>query len=118
MFLLECNLCHTKAFVDETQVSDFDAALVCPPSDDCCGEDHHHGEAVERCPGGHGACPTPDNCAVWLGMQPHLPDSNVRDTSAGPCPGGHHGFGVDGCTVCRPITITPVPGSMSLRRAD
>jgi len=91
-----------------------DAFDVAVPSCGCCTADHHHGQAA-ICAGGHGACPTPDNCPVWLGMQPHLPDSFVRDTSAGPCPGGHCGKNVEGCAVCRPLRITVMPGSAHVR---
>jgi hypothetical protein len=115
MFHIECNSCHTSAYTED--VADPDAALVCPPGAACCQQDHHHGQAATACPGGHGACPTPDSCPVWLGMQPHLENSARRDTSAGPCPGGHCGLGVAGCTVCRPITITAIPGSVRLQHA-
>lgn len=121
MFLAECLGCRTQVFIDPDAnpelVADPDSAVVCVPGSGCCAENHDHAAVAGSCPGGHGACPTPDNCPVWLGMQPHLPDSNVRDTSAGPCPGGHCGLGVDGCTVCRTLRITLVPGSVRLQRA-
>src|SRR6266699_2435650 len=59
----------------------FDRAV---PDCACCPDDHHHGQAASGCPGGHGACPAPDHCPVWLGMQPHIPTGDitaVRDTS-------------------------------------
>jgi len=94
---------------------DPDAAFdTLAPGCSCCTQDHHHGQAAGACQGGHGPCPTPDDCPVWQGMQPHLDGSPVRDTSAGPCPGGHCGAGVDGCTVCRPLKITVLPGSAQL----
>jgi hypothetical protein len=37
--------------------------------------------------------------------------------AANACPGDHdggHGLGVDGCTVCRPITITALAGSLGV----
>ena len=115
MLLIECANGH-KAFTESG--ADPDAALSCPPGSGCCEEDHHHGRAANSCPGGHGACPVPDSCPVWLGMQPHLPESPLKDTSAGPCPGGHCGAGVSGCVVCRPVTITLLPGSVTVRRAE
>jgi hypothetical protein len=121
MFLVECQVCRTQAFIDPDAnpeaVADPDGFLACPPGSGCCQEDHHHGQAANSCPGGHGACPAPDRCPAWLGMQPHLENSNQRDTSAGPCPGGHCGLGVAGCTVCRPLKITAIPGSVRARRA-
>jgi hypothetical protein len=115
MLHVECHGCRTSAYTENH--ADPDAELTCPPGSGCCEEDHHHGNAGAACPGGHGACPTPDRCPVWLGMQPHLEGGNVRDASAGPCPGGHCGPGVDGCTVCRPLKITVMPGSVTMHRA-
>jgi hypothetical protein len=112
MLMIECRGCGTQVFTE--QHADPDAQLTCPPDSDCCQENHHHGQAASACKGAHGACPTPDQCLVWLGMQPHLEDSNQRDRAAGPCPGGHCGPGVPDCTVCRPLRITVLPGSVSL----
>jgi hypothetical protein len=114
MFHIECQGCHTSTYTED--VADPDAALVCPPGTSCCQQDHHHGQMASSCSGGHGACPTPDSCPVWLGQQPHHPGTNQRDTAAGPCPGGHCGLGVAGCTVCRPLKITAIPGSVNVRR--
>jgi len=118
MLLVECKGCGTQAFTGNG--GDPDATLVCPPESDCCQEDHHHGQAANACTSGHGACPNPDNCAVWLGMQPHQENSNQRDTTTGPCPGNHCGVGVDGCTVCRPLKITFIPGGdgLVMQRAE
>jgi hypothetical protein len=120
MLLVECQGCHTQAFLDPDAdpavLADPDAAITCPPGSGCCSADHHHGNAASACPGGHKACPSPDACPVWLGMQPHLENSSIRDTSAGKCPGGHCGLGVDGCTVCRPLKITLIPGSVRMQR--
>lgn len=113
MFLVECDNRHSVFTEDGSNPG---AALSCPPGSGCCEQDHDHDAAANACPGGHGACPAPDNCPVWLGMQPHLDDSNVRDVSAGPCPGGHCGLGVAGCTVCRPLKITVIPGSVRVQR--
>jgi hypothetical protein len=79
---------------------DFDAALDCTPGYGCCGEDHHHGRNANACPGveqGHGdvACASPDPLACTAVTPP-----------GEDCPGGHCGYGVHGCQVCRPITIT------------
>lgn len=53
----------------------------------CCPEDHHHGEAAAACPKEHeGPCWNP----------PTLP---VKP---------------DGCTVCRPLIIFPVTGTLTM----
>ena len=116
MFDVETLCCRTHTYTDNP-AADFDALAVCDPACDRCPEDHHHGKAANQCKGGHGACPTPESCSVWAGMHPHKQDSNARDLP-GPCPGGHCGVGVEGCTVCRPIKITALPGSVTLRRAN
>ena len=115
MFHVLCSASGTSGFTEDG--SAFYAAISCPPGSGCCEVDHDCEAAANSCPGGHGACPTPSNCKVWLGMQPHLADSNIRDTSAGQCPGMHCGLGVAGCTVCHPLTITAIPGSVSLQQA-
>lgn len=113
MLRIECPGCGTSAYTENQ--ADPDTGLTCPPDSACCQDGHHHGNAAASCPGGHGACPSPDACPVWLGMQPHLPGSRIRDTSAGPCPGGHCGLGVDGCAVCRPLKIELLPGSVAMQ---
>ena len=62
----------------------------------CCPEDHDH-DAAAACDGGHGTCKAID-CAVVTPL-------------GEPCPGDHCGLEQDGCNVCRPLTITIVPGS-------
>jgi hypothetical protein len=101
MFLVQCNGCKTAAVTEHAR--DPDTSIVCPPESDCCKADHHHGETANACPGGHGACPTPAACPVWGQRQPE-----------GPCPGGHCGLGIAGCSVCRPITITALPGTTGI----
>lgn len=97
MFHIACNGCG--GWTLSADASDPDALLKCG----CCPENHHHGRAASACPGAGGnhpgvACPTGPDCLVV--------------TPAGdPCPGGHCGKDVAGCTVCRPITITLLPGS-------
>lgn len=115
MLHIECQGCRTSTYTEDG--ADPDAALVCAPGSGCCGQDHHHGQAASACKGGHGACPTPDNCPVWLGVQPHLENSNARDLGAGPCEGGHCGLGVKNCSVCRPLKITVIPGSVRVQRS-
>jgi hypothetical protein len=98
--IAQCKNCQTVALI--TDPSDPHASLACPPGSDCCQEDHHHGDAANSCAGGHGACPAPAACPVWGDQE-------------GDCPGGHCGLGVDGCTVCRPITILALRGTTQIK---
>lgn len=90
---------YRGAHLDDCAMADFGANVTCDGSSPaCCTQEHSHDEAANTCPGGHGVC-TLAKCAVI--------------TPAGePCPGGHCGKGIDGCTVCRPVTIVALPGSM------
>jgi hypothetical protein len=96
-YLVQCNQCRASAQI--TRARDPDSAVQCG----CCPQAHHHGQAANACPGGHGPCPTPDHCPVH--------------NAPGPCPGGHCGLGVPGCTVCRPVTITALSGTATLTAA-
>jgi hypothetical protein len=86
----------------DCKVADLDAALNCVPGGPCCLQDHHHGQNAGACPGAGlrhagAACSHAD------------PKACLVVTDAGEdCPGGHCGLGVDGCTVCRPITVTVI----------
>ncbi len=94
MLVVQCQGCSKVAFAQDHQNPN--AALTCP----CCPEDHDHDAAANACTGGHetAECPAGPGCLVL--------------TAAGEdCPGGHCAKGVDGCTVCRPVTITIPPGS-------
>jgi hypothetical protein len=101
MFHLHCPRCGAWTVVPD--LSDPDAALKC----NCCTLDHHHGQAANACPGAGINHP---------GIPCHHPDNGVgcvvRTPAGQPCPGAHCGPGIAGCTVCRPITITPLPGSV------
>jgi hypothetical protein len=89
---IQCNQCGQ--WVTVLDGSNPGAALTCG----CCTLDHNHDAAANACPGAgvnhEGApCPAPQTC---IALTP--PDED--------CPGGHCGLGVEGCTVCRPVTIT------------
>jgi hypothetical protein len=104
----------------DCQMENIQGQVICPPGTDCCADDHGdtpdvqvgkivfhgHDAAAMACPGlgnnHEGAeCPTGAACVVV--------------TPAGEdCPGGHCAKAVDGCTVCRPITITGMPGSANV----
>lgn len=94
MLHIQCNQCGKWSVFGAEAGADPDAALECA----CCTKPHHHGRAANACPGAGGShagapCPAPDTC---IAVTPLGED----------CPGEHCGLGVDGCTVCRPITIT------------
>lgn len=124
MLHVECKGCHTSAYVDcrcpeighdpsvagahhpMCGMSDLSGTVVCPESSDCCkaSEVHpgvSHDEAANACPGildGHDApCPEPDVCGVFQ--------------SEG-CEGGHCHKDIPDCTVCRPLIVTVMPGSI------
>lgn len=79
-YLVRTNCCGQSVTIEDA--SDPDGAVSCSgESAACCMEPHHHGQAANACPGGHG-------------------------TSCGP--------GVDGCTVCRPLTIVALPDTVAL----
>jgi hypothetical protein len=130
---IECLGCHKSAYLECEMVPVADGRMSCGRADcahldpdaafdaaadcSCCTAGHHHGLNANSCAGGHDPCPSPGDCPVWLGMQPHRENSPLRDTSAGSCPGGHCGPGVPGCGVCRPLKITVMPGSVTVRPA-
>ena len=137
MLLVECNGCRAKAFVDckcpdghnpgavagfiegvpvpvghhgTCPMADLGGTVTCEPGSDCCKLKHSHDAAANSCRETHEghpcAHPDPARCPVW------------RNTEGdGPCPGGHHGLGVQDCSVCRPVTITVMPGSTNLQLA-
>ena len=85
--------------IPECPLNDLDAALTCTAGGGCCAVQHNHGQAANACPGiglnHHGAPCSHPNPLACLVVTPEGTE----------CPGGHCGKGVDGCTVCRPITI-------------
>jgi hypothetical protein len=89
-----------------------------PDCPEDCAQVHDHAAAANACTGKHEGrpCPhDPENCPV-LGGGHTAPTGDPADPSGhmvrGTCPGGHCGKGVDGCTVCRPLTITALPGAV------
>jgi hypothetical protein len=77
----------------------WDSAVTCAPGSGCCQEPHNHAENAASCPEGHDGqpCPEPEKCQVFPGTEG--------------CPGGHCGYGVSGCTSCRPLVIILPSGS-------
>jgi hypothetical protein len=110
-FQVTCKTCG--AFVLVPGDTDFHRALVC----DCCllgGRDHDHKASAQQCTGasdtpgpqGHEgvSCPYPLSGRYCEAVTP----------SGEECPGGHCGPGIEGCTVCRPIAITGLPGLVKI----
>jgi hypothetical protein len=123
---LECSCPpgHTQnvgAHHPECSHRDIDAAIQCG----CCPADHDHAAAANACPGGHedAGCPVPGNCTLWKGAtadaahplyeggHPLLGPYHRLADGIPPCPGGHCHKDVPGCTVCRPLIITVMPGT-------
>lgn len=81
------------------------AGTCCADGDACPNEGHH----PQECTAEHGACPDPGGCKLWAGVRSHVPDPDAAGLPRS-CPGGHHGYGVPGCVVCHPLTVTFIPG--------
>jgi hypothetical protein len=102
---------------------DLGAAVKCQDGTGCCTEDHSHDAAANSCPDiglDHGQrhdgapCPVPGNCTLWRNVNAdHHRALREAGQPVPSCPGGHCGPGVPGCTVCRPVTITVIPGSVT-----
>ena len=144
MLQVTCKGCSSAAYVDCTcelivpgakppdghhvlcPMTDLGSNVLCDEDGDCCQESHSHTEAANACPGiiaGHPGAPCPDadkaRCLTYSGGYSAAPDlaPEARVRRLGKCPGGHCGFGVEGCTICRPVTITLLPGSVNLSPA-
>jgi hypothetical protein len=116
------------------KLADIGAVVTCPPDSGCCQLPHSHDANAMTCPGltggiGHPGepCPHPDpvtcpahvsSTSPMAGTPAHLyvPEGAKRALSREPlaCPGGHCGLGVKGCTICRPVTITMLPGTANI----
>ena len=138
--MVTCPGCSTQAFLEcscpagfidavgahhgDCTHANIDAALICPPGSDCCPIDHDHGAAANACPGQHDDAPCPEpagECATWNGaiadaFHPQFDGNHPlfrleKDEPPPSCPGGHCHKDVTGCTVCRPLVITVLPGT-------
>jgi hypothetical protein len=136
---IECQGCHTSAYADCTcaasgrrpdlagahtpgcPLSDLGAQVTCRPGFDCCdGSDHpdvSHDAAANACPGGHddAACPEPKTCKTWAGMTADTRHPQYEGEPPGDCPGGHCHKDLDGCTVCRPVSVEVMPGGANVQ---
>lgn len=147
MLQIQCPGCMTQAFLEctcppghvanvgahhpgECRLADIDANVTCDPASthpDCCHEQHDHAAAANACPGGHEDAPCPEpagRCRVWKGaiadaLHPLFSGGHplFSGTAPPPCPGGHCHKQVSGCTVCRPLVITMMPGSAEITLA-
>jgi len=92
----------------------------------CCPDGHDHGAAARGCPGDHEweNCPEEKGeCRLWdevtaearhpsyRGGHPLLGPEHRPGDDIPPCPGGHCHKDTPGCTVCRPLIITVMPGT-------
>lgn len=139
MLRIECQGCHTSAYADCTcpaighnpaasgahhpncPLDDLGAVVTCRDGFDCCDGSAHpavsHDVAASACPGGHdGAdCPEPETCPVWAGMTADTRHPSYTGKPPGPCPGSHCHKDLDGCTVCRPVSVEVMPGGASIQ---
>lgn len=98
MYRVTCKQCGASGITDNgTRLQN---AVGCT----CCSENHDHDEAANSCPEAGqprgeqhpgAACPHPTEGGIGC---------NAVTPVGEDCPGGHCWPGVDGCTVCRPIT--------------
>jgi len=103
MFHVQCKQCGK--WTTTADGSNLDAALSC----NCCPENHDHAANANSCPGANlnhpdASCPHPDGGIAC----------NVVTQVGDDCPGGHCGVGIAGCTVCRPVIITLLPGTAQM----
>lgn len=143
MLRVSCNGCGTAAYAecacpalghdpratlhhdDDCPMHDLGATVVCPPGSGCCDGSSHpgvsHDAAANLCPqigkGTHGACPEPATCKSWYGMNDHRYQHIVNGVAPPPCPGGHCHKDLPDCTICRPVTIEVLPGSVQISKA-
>lgn len=129
MLHVQCQGCGSSAYIDcipgceqvigahieGCPMASPPVSVTCRADSDCCKIDHDHQAAADACTADHSDqdCPDPPGkCPSHLSMQAWAHSGDVLpDHLADDCPGGHHGLGVEDCTVCRPVTITAMPGS-------
>lgn len=128
MFAITCDLTGRTAYAgcacpdghdpaqaghhDTCQMADLHATVGCAST--CCAQDHDDHDP-KSCTAEHGACPDPAGCKLWANVRSHHDDPSGLPVQ---CPGGHHGYGVEGCVVCHPLTITFLPSEpVQLQRA-
>lgn len=134
---VDCGGCPPEVFdvmgghLPLCSMADAGANVSCPPGSGCCdGSDHpelSHDQQARQCEADHAAAGhacghrEPGDCRVYHGTIPErgpcsaaLHGKEIGDCTHDECPGGHHGLGVEQCTVCRPVTIIAMPGSATI----
>jgi hypothetical protein len=99
MLLIQCQGCNSTAFAD----------CGCPPGHDPMAAGEHHPECAMADLGAQLVCPPGSGCCDGSAH----PDAS-HDQAASACTAEHDGdCHVDNpaCAVCRPVTITVMPGS-------
>jgi hypothetical protein len=130
-------MANVPAHVADCPMLDLGAQVTCPPDSGCCQKPHSHDQAANACAVDHTGqpCPHPDPLAcptfrsgpgkggpgTGISCDPdaHAAGQHTACPAHGDgCPGGHHAKGVEGCAVCRPVTISLVPGYTVLRPVE
>ena len=134
MFHVQCRACGTSAYVDCTcppghdpviaghlpavavgnttvaacPMTDLGATVICPPGSGCCDGSSHPGLSHDLA--AHLGHP---NMVAWLAAaSPAVTAAGEPDHE--PDHDGEHAAGNPDCAVCRPVTITVMPGSAQL----
>lgn len=131
---VQCMQCLAETVIpDGADPHAFTWCGCCTRTDPATGQIHHHGRAAEACAGSNGtghpgaACPHPNpkvcvRVSVPADVTPgdipvdgrEVPAMPGRRGAGEPCPGGHCGIGVDGCTVCRPVIHFATAGDVRM----
>lgn len=126
---------------DRCPMNNLTSSLACAGTEQCCpgAAGDHDCEAVSNaCPGGHGDCPVPDDCALHESVKAHhaamaaelaqhkanvaeghaedVPHfAEVAEKPPDGCPGGHCHKLIDDCAVHHPVIIIAGQGTAVLR---
>ncbi len=97
MYRVTCKTCGASGIAEDG--SRLQQAVGCS----CCTQAHDHDQAANSCPeaGTEGVRHGGADCTHPIGGTA----CNVLTPLGEDCPGGHCFPGVDGCTVCRPLTV-------------
>lgn len=139
MLAVVCDGCGSAAYVDcvpgcekipgahlaGCPGANLGAAVTCAPESSCCQEGHDHTAEGNACPDvglpfgerhDKAPCPEPEGrCVLWRNMTANARHPQYAgEPPPDACPGGHCHKDIDGCTVCRHLTITVLPGSTAV----
>lgn len=111
MLHIQCLTCGTAAFADCSCPDGWEPMIHGHITPEVAAMAAQAGMTVEPC-----AFANPDAMVTCPAGGPCCQQDHDHAAAANACPGGHDcGLGVDGCTVCRPLTITVVPGSTQVQ---